>query len=517
MGNSIIFGHSPTTAVNNSYTWLFGGWEWSHLVAAGQRVQVITTPGCLENLLVYLPDAPGVGESCQLILQVNGVDTALTVTIAGTDTIGFNLTDVVSVVAGDTVGLLCLRTGGLPYPSWALIFEATNVKESLILGSNLTATGGSRYSPISTAGSYPATAEADAIQICPTSGVIKNLYINLSSDPGSSSAKGYTFTLRKNIVDTALTVTLLYQNRTGNDTTHEVSVVAGDRLCLVMTPVGGTSWASNVRFGMTFLADTDGENILFGGDSTPLHTTATEWNELVSHYRGGNWTGSEIAHDTVAIVCTLEKLYVYLDNPPGAGKSYTFTVRKNYVDTDLTVTISDSSTTGSDTTHTVSISAWDMLTLQCVPSGTPTGAEAKWGLVCSSALGVVYPDPSEATIRVTGLIHRWFPGTYTLEITLGAITTEFGLPWWSKEPAPPIPPDEPSPPPTPVEPDYPTLVPCHHGDVMTYMGNTWRCIAGTWVIVSETGEPGTTCVEGTWTTINGRPYVCKNGMWQYMP
>lgn len=42
--------------------------------------------------------------------------------------------------------------------------------------------------------------------------------------------------------------------------------------------------------------------------------------------------------------------------------------------------------------------------------------------------------PSDAQTRVTSLIHRYDRGTYTLELGLGEVIADFGLPEWDKEP-----------------------------------------------------------------------------------
>lgn len=66
--------------------------------------------------------------------------------------------------------------------------------------------------------------------------------------------------------------------------------------------------------------------------------------------------------------------YIALSAAPGAGKSYTFTLQKNGVDTSVVVTISDAATSGQDITHSVTFAAGDHATWKCVPSGTPGAA-----------------------------------------------------------------------------------------------------------------------------------------------
>jgi hypothetical protein len=53
---------------------------------------------------------------------------------------------------------------------------------------------------------------------------------------------------------------------------------------------------------------------------------------------------------------------------------------------------------------------------------------------------MAFSYPSEATARVTSLIHRYSPGNYTLELNIGEIVADFGLPVITKKPTPAIPP-----------------------------------------------------------------------------
>jgi len=69
---------------------------------------------------------------------------------------------------------------------------------------------------------------------------------------------------------------------------------------------------------------------------------------------------------------TLRNFNVRVNNSPGSAKSYTFTVRKNNVDTALTCTISDSNTSCSDTSNNVNFNASDRLSIKVVPNPSST-------------------------------------------------------------------------------------------------------------------------------------------------
>lgn len=350
--------------------------------------QIVSTGGKIKNLRVKVTAGPGVGKSWTFTLMLNGVATALTVTIADADPLspasGADMTHEVSVSAGDTVSLRCVPSGVYPtigaFARWTTMFVGSVSKESLILG-------GITYETLSnTATEYaqamgeawsPGSTENDYRQVCPTPGKIKNLYVALNVDPGTSP-DAYRFTLRVNGADSALTVTITADDITGNDTAHEVTVAAGDVLTMKIEPLNGPSATPYAYWGMTFVADTDGESIVIAGADNALDTGVTEYN-----YLAGSWTSWSATEDQHSLgqLCTLKKLYVLLSAAPGAGKSYAFTVRINGAGGNLTVTISDAATTGNDVAHTDAISNDDYLGLECAPASTPALADAYWGVV----------------------------------------------------------------------------------------------------------------------------------------
>ena len=75
------------------------------------REQIVPTGGTFKNLRIRLTSAPGAGNSWTFTFRKNRADTSLTVTISGTDKEGSDISNTVSVVAGDQVSLKCVPTG----------------------------------------------------------------------------------------------------------------------------------------------------------------------------------------------------------------------------------------------------------------------------------------------------------------------------------------------------------------------------------------------------------------------
>jgi hypothetical protein len=76
---------------------------------------------------------------------------------------------------------------------------------------------------------------------------------------------------------------------------------------------------------------------------------------------------------------TVKNFYAFVENAPGAGASWTFTVRKNGANTALGCQISGAATqTCSDTTDSVSFVAGDLISVIVTSAGGPTNARGQW-------------------------------------------------------------------------------------------------------------------------------------------
>lgn len=374
------------------YNTLTGTLDWSS--SSDRCRQVISTGGKLKNLRVKLSGSPGAGTSYAFTLMVNGAPTALTLTIADAATSGADTTHEVDVVAGDLVGLRCVPTGTPTAREayWTSMFKGSTPKESLILGSTgnrALSNSNDTYVQIASGDSNPTVTENDHREVCPTSGKIKNLYVQLRFAPGTAP-DAYRFTLRVNGANSddgegnPLQVTIVADDTTGNDTAHEITVAAGDILTMIVEPLDTPLGAPQVCWGMTFEADIDGESIILGGTSSSPNPAASVYIWLTADDITG-WDGTEAFRYQLAQECTLKKLYLLLSAAPGDGKSYTFTLRKpgnGQADGNLTVTITGAATTtGNDTVNTDAIADDDYVDLESTPAGTPDATDAYWGLV----------------------------------------------------------------------------------------------------------------------------------------
>ena len=371
-GNDVIeSGYDQFSSIHGTRIWTAGE------VSAWQ---IVSTPGTISNLHINLQVAPGVGKSITFTFRVNGADTDLTCTISETDTTGQDLAHVINVAAGDYIDLKASPSSGIPAGircQNSTLFHGTNVNESLLLGGtydNLNDTT-TEYNAIQGSTNWTSI-EGYAPEIIPTNGVIKNLYVRLDDEPGDG--KSYAFTLMKNGVAQALTLTIANAATTGSDTVNTVTVAPGDTVSLRCVPTG-TPTVRDAFWGSTFTADIDGESLLLGTCFSGLITDETRYTSICAYAE--YWPGIEAIAYELLDEAILKKFYVkLLDGSPGAGKSYTFTIRKNGINTPIEVIIVDANTTG-NTDRKLSFFTNDLVNLAVTPSGTPTSRSVSWGLV----------------------------------------------------------------------------------------------------------------------------------------
>ncbi len=384
----VIFGgyDNLLPTVDTEYNSLNSGWLWGPTEA--HFAKVVSSDGVFKNLRVVLSGAPEAGKKYTFTLMLNGAPTALTFDIADAAVSGSNMVNEIDVAPGNTVSLQCDpdNTPTAVTATWTCVFKGDTAKESLLLGgtsSNLSNIETEFTQVVISAVTWSLN-ESDYRQIIPTAGTIKNFYVKLSEDPGTDP-DGYKFTLRKGTPpgaqgDTALTVTITADDTTGSDLVNSVDVVPGDAISLKCEPLNGPSAPPQACWGMTFVADIDGESIVIGGTAVNLNPTDTRYNHIVA---GSSWHLDETVRYHLGQICILKKLHVLLSGAPSAGDNYQFTVRLNGADSELGCIIENLETTGqSSVSAKADIANDDIVDLQVVPTSSPDVADGYWGLVC---------------------------------------------------------------------------------------------------------------------------------------
>jgi hypothetical protein len=84
----------------------------------------------------------------------------------------------------------------------------------------------------------------------PAGGTVRNLYIRLEANNAVASST-YTFTVRKNGVDTGVTCQIGNGSNICNDTTNTAVFVAGDNISIEVTPSSPTQPTDNLEVHWT--------------------------------------------------------------------------------------------------------------------------------------------------------------------------------------------------------------------------------------------------------------------------
>jgi hypothetical protein len=393
-------GNSLTSTSAARYNPPFGETTGNTAKAGSQGI--VSTPGTIKNLRVELSAAPGTGGSGKkydITLYKNGVVQLLTVSIFETATTGTDLSNQIAVIAGDliTIEVKPTNTPTAVRATWVMDFVPTTSGETLLLsasGSDSVVANNYFIAPITLFAGGSVT-EFNEELIIPCSGTIKNLYINSSLAAGSG--KSLIFTVRKNNAGQTVTTTLSgASQKSNNDTSHNFTVAAGDRICIQMT--GDSTASPRIETGLTFIPDTAGNFILgyISGGTNWGTTTATNYASISITT---SFSTSETTTDQLFSVFTIKNLYARLNIAPGSGGSFTFTLRKNVSSQGLSVVISGTATVG-NTSADISISTNDLLDTLVVKTETPNGIKTQ-----ISYLGYIAPTSVTYQEEINSDVH----------------------------------------------------------------------------------------------------------------
>lgn len=411
MDSVLVFGASsyPSTTVVNYTYW---GSPPAYSTTESARRMVAPCAITLKNLYVTSDD-PNPGSYTYTVVK-NGVDQSLSCVVNSGSTSANDTTNSVSLAAGDVWSIKST-------PAASPVVSGNSLRISLVgtCAANVSFINGGAananiditntvYGGLGTEGT--STVRTDVENVMPTSGTIKNLYVDLNGAPGTAgSGKQYAFTVYKNGSAQTLTATVLNTATSSNDTTNSFTVAAGDLVAIQSIPTG-TPTGRLVRWAVEFDPDTDGESVILYGNSTSSSASVSQYNYLSTG--AGSWASTnDTTRASLTNAAVLKKLYVDCVTAPGASKSYDYTLQQNGASSALTVNVTGAATTtANDTTHTVTFSAGDNLSLKATPTGTPSITALRLGLV--AYIAPTSTAPSVASWMYP--IESQYPETYSV-------------------------------------------------------------------------------------------------------
>lgn len=380
MDTNLIFNcnTSQTTSVDR-YAPIYAMGASMFATGSGSGQSVMSCAGTLKNLYISHDTAAGTGNSRTWTVYKNGADTGLTVTIADPATSGNDTVNTVSVVAGDTVSLhqtANTTTTGTGTIRATLMFSAAANTSAVFANTNNNLSNSvTSYLPLQGQGN-DTTAGGNVEGVIPTGGTIRNAYGVLGGTPGSG--KSYTFTLVVNGVDSALTFSVSGTGTTGNDTANSVSVSAGDRVYWKIVP-SGTPSARAPTIGAEFDPTTNGESIHTYGTANVNVNTAARYMTLASSTR--SYSSSESSTQAISQACTWKNLYVYQQTALAGSQQYLYQFSDNGSAGSPSVTITNSSQSGNDTSNTATSTVGETVAMKITPTSTPATTITEWGIV----------------------------------------------------------------------------------------------------------------------------------------
>jgi hypothetical protein len=217
--------------------------------------------------------------------------------------------------------------------------------------------------------------------LVPGTGIAHSFKVLLSAAP--ANAGSFTFTLRLNSADTALTVTITDPATSAQITTAGVVHAAGDTWSVKCVPsVAPAPTAIPTAQWELIVEDTSdiSKAWITGGHQNTTSPSVIEFNSPAG---GDLWALNVAGANNYAIPCPLSGNIVFfavlLNGIPGVGTSYVITLRQGATALE-SVTIAGLNSSGNDSTVSA-VTAGQSLAIRCAPSGTPTALRAAWAWV----------------------------------------------------------------------------------------------------------------------------------------
>jgi len=325
--------------------------------------------GTISKLYVKTTPALTAG-SYKIELLVKGTaDPYFTATVSSGGSTANDTTHSVAITAGDLLEWKITPTStpdALTALSVSAVFESGVARSAPLFTGHSSGTGAYFAPP---GGITAITGEGFGSGVMAVAGDISFMTVKLTTAPGAGITR--TYTLRKNGVDTGLTVGIADSATTGT-VSSTVSFVAGDVVTVAVVSTGGTPAATHAGVGLTWNPTTNGYFPMTGVATSGWANTTTRYVAPSATSQGNN-TDETQATGIAPVDMTIDMLYAQISTAPTAGRSRALTLRTaNTTDTALTTTIRDAAIANQDVTNSVSPTAGTLISVSQVPTASPS-------------------------------------------------------------------------------------------------------------------------------------------------
>ena len=374
------FAHTEILNVGDAFTT-----EWQTLPNLLNLAQVVkaSTAGTLKNFRLWFPVAPGAGNAWTFTIYKDSLPTNLTVTVADTATSGEDLTNSVNLAVGEEA-LIRIEVIGTPDvsatdgPKWSLDYYSDDNTETL--QGHFQSELNSSYvaDPQYLSGVHGAyfAHSADVIpMLIPVSCTIKKFYAETQQITQKQKRQ---FWFRHNQQDTDLGLTIESPDRTGL-ATRDVVCADGDYIGVKARLDGNIAKTYHNSFNFhciafhceNLTAPNYHQVIPNGGDVIGL---STEYFPTIMPFGENNVWRITSSADICAADGVIRNLRVKISLAPGSGDTRIFTLMKNGVATNLSVTLSEGETEKENTADIIPVVRGDVVDLRHSKTGNPDNA-----------------------------------------------------------------------------------------------------------------------------------------------
>ncbi len=410
--HTVLMG-AVTGGLVSGYYYAANGGAWM-LHTAGMTGGICPVAGTITNLRFYLNTAAVT--ICRLRLYKNGQATDLAAAVLAGATNGSDTANEVTVVAGDQLTFYYTGdTGVAIYGYWVAEIDSglDNFGIIMVGGFKGLANPTVGYVPLNGSNWYwtMTPTETEAYCVAPIACTISKLYIRNYAWPYAVTDT-VVVTLRVNGVDSTLTATATGNVGAASDLTHSVAIAKGDRVNWSVLTSGAD--LPVISIGALVLPATEAYQQAIWISGLSSHAPSAAVAEYAFPMEVGRTICAVEAHNQLVAKANtrIGNLYVRLSAAPGlaaSGKSYTFTIRVNGVDTALTCTVLEIATSAEDAVNVIDLAAGDLVSLGITPANAPDAAVATWGLVVyglAPTVTAITPaagqQGSQITVTLTG-------------------------------------------------------------------------------------------------------------------
>lgn len=340
---------------------------------------VVAAAGTMKSIRVDLSAAPGAGLSRQFQVYVNGIVTALDVTLSDAETSKTVTTDI-ALSAADRVSVLHTPAGtpGAANGQVSIEFEPTtadNYCYPVHYGGATVVTSAviPSYQPLFfdyTSGNSANTLGLSR-SITPFAGQITAFFIKLVTAP--SAGDSWDFILEKGGVEEAASaINIAETATTGSLTGLTIAVAAGDQWGFKVKAANGTPTSSVASFSVIYKPTSPGRWMMgAGGPADP--DAATRFHGILGVANIFNDATEGVLSPQIYAPFNqrITSFYGAITTAPSAGEGWAWTTRVAGADGNLTFSITDAETADGVATGEDVITVGTLLCVSTVVTGTP--------------------------------------------------------------------------------------------------------------------------------------------------